>query len=120
MAVNCADDGFLDSVGQLAPTLDEVAAVGVGEGLGAHFFDVGAGGEGLFRACENGAADGGVDVEGFEGGIEFEDEWGEESIEGFGAVDLNCVIVSCESGFSVVRQYLESYSCQRPSEVLRP
>lgn len=50
VAVDSADDGFLDERRQFGPRLDEVGSIGVGEGFGRHFFDVCAGGEGFLAA----------------------------------------------------------------------
>ena len=95
MAVDSADDGFADSVVQFTPGLDEVVAVRVGEGLIPHLQDVGAGFEGFLRAGEDGGADGGVGIEGVQGGVQVADERGEEGVEGFGAVELDCALCKC-------------------------
>ena len=89
MAIHRGNDGFADGVVEVRPGLDEVIGVGVGEGFGGHFFDVGAGGEGFLGAREDGGADGGVGVEGAEGGVKVGYEGGEEGVEGFGAVELD-------------------------------
>jgi hypothetical protein len=47
------------------------------------------------RAGEDHGADGGVFVEGFEGGVELEDEGRGEGIEGFGVVEFNCNGFEC-------------------------
>ena len=97
VAVDGADDGLLDQRGEFRPALDEVCSVGVCEGFGRHFFDVGAGCEGLFAAGQDHGADAGVGVEGFEGGVELVDQRGEEGVEGFGAVDLDYeYVVRCD------------------------
>nr|POE74298.1 hypothetical protein CFP56_70773 [Quercus suber] len=89
VSVDRRDDGLLDGVGEVTPGLDKVVPVGLREGLGAHFFDVGAGREGFVRAGQDRGADGGVLVKSAESGIELEDERGEKGIERLGAVELN-------------------------------
>ncbi len=94
MAINGADDGFADGVVELTPALYKVVAVSIGESLVAHFEDVGTGGESFLGAREDCGTDGGVGIEGVEGGVEVADEGGEEGVEGFGAVELDCSTTS--------------------------
>jgi hypothetical protein len=94
VAIDSGDDGLLDERGQLGPGLDEVGAVSVCESFGRHFFDVCAGGEGFFAAGEHHGSDGRVGVEGLEGGVQLGDQWSEEGVEGFGAVDLDLSLFS--------------------------
>lgn len=58
---------------KIGPGFDKVSAVSVGEGLGSHFFDIGAGGKGLGGAGEDDGGDGRVFVEGGGAGVEFVD-----------------------------------------------
>ena len=92
MSIDRADDRLLDGIGQLGPAFDEIVTVRFGERFGTHLVDIGAGCEGFMGAGEDHGADGGVFVEGFEGGIELEDERCEEGVEGFRAVKLDCVL----------------------------
>ena len=64
-------------------------------------------------AGENPGADGGVFVEGFESCIELEDEGGEEGVEGFGAVELDCCAVLVGRLLAWRLRSLRTYSCQR-------
>ena len=80
MAIDSANDRFLDRVVEITPALDEVVSVGVGEVFSSHFFDVGAGGEGFLAAGEDGGTDGGVGIKGAEGGVEFGYEGCEEGV----------------------------------------
>ena len=89
MPIDCADDGLLDLRSHVGPQLDEVVAVGRGEGQVLHLFDVGAGGEGALAACDDDGADGRVAIVGFEGAIEFVEERRAEGVEGFRAVELD-------------------------------
>ncbi len=48
---------------------DEIAAIGLDEGFGLHFLDIDAGGECLFTASDDDAADRRVGLEGIEGAV---------------------------------------------------
>ena len=50
MAVDGRYDGFFDRGGEVGPRFEEVGAVGLREGQGRHFADVGARGEGFGAA----------------------------------------------------------------------
>ena len=89
VAVDRADDGFADRVGDVGPGLDEVRAVGICEGLACHLFDISPRSEGFLRARDHHGADGRVLVEGFHGLVQFADERREESVESFGTVEFD-------------------------------
>lgn len=67
MPIHGRNDGFLDRGRKFGPGLDKVVSVGVREGFGGHFFNVGACCKGFVGAGKDYGADGRVVVEGLEG-----------------------------------------------------
>ena len=81
------DNGLADGIGEVRPRRDEVVAVRGGEGQGPHFFDVGAGGEGLLAACDDDCADVLVAIVLAQCVVQLGEQWAAEGVEGLGSVE---------------------------------
>lgn len=91
ISIDSGDEGLLEKGHKLGPVLDEVVPVGGAECEVLHLLDVCSGSEGALGAGQDDGTDGVVLLVGAQLGIELEDEGCAECVQGFGAVQLDCV-----------------------------
>src|SRR5581483_10038699 len=80
-------DDRLAAVRDAVERREEVAAIGLDEGLFVHLLDVDAGGERLLVAGDDDAADAGIRLEAVERAVDLADQLGVEGVHGFWPVE---------------------------------
>lgn len=93
---NSGDDWLLDVRGQRGPRFDEGSGVGLAEGQGGHFFDIGASGECPLGAGEEDGSYIGGGIELCEGLVQFGDKGCAKGVESLGAIEGDWCFVSIE------------------------